>query len=193
MNACIIALYVVVVSVWDSVDIICLILGYPQQSDDNDSTRLALLAAALRRSQSTGDLDLDKSDDEPEFPFIDLDQHNHCSDEAEPLQQNSNTKSLTKSDPWIYSADIEDGQETPSEGVSEGWAKTPMLSTSENSGLLAPKPSSSSGASSINHGPDTFDSKKQDWDFLVEQSLTFLSSSDQGLDSFVNFQLKCSC
>ena len=49
-----------------------LLLGYLQQNELGDKTSLDLLAAALRRSQSTGDLD-DKSDnnDHRDFPFID--------------------------------------------------------------------------------------------------------------------------
>ena len=113
--------------------IIC-VSGYPQQSDDNDNSRLALLAAALRRSQSTGDLD-DKSDEDPDYhPIIDSDHQHHCDDRPEADQNIA----INQTDPWrFYSADVEDGQETPSEAMSRSWNKIPMLSTNENSGLTS--------------------------------------------------------
>lgn len=114
-----------------------------QRQSDGDNCSLDVLAVALRRSQSTGDLGDSLDQGHETFPYIDSDHHSHhCQETPE------------KGGPWRaggqrYSADASetDGQETPVSDSMSGWTKMSGLSTSMNSGLMPSNSNSNSGSS----------------------------------------------
>jgi hypothetical protein len=105
--------------------------GYPEQK-----TGLASQSVALRRSQSTGDID-DKSISSNEIPYIDSDHHNHCDEKPEDSRKCGFMKTISKLD----SQDTEDGQETTSESVSDKKKAPPSHSpkSCDNTKRIRPK------------------------------------------------------
>lgn len=115
-----------------------------QRQSKGDSCSLDVLAVALRRSQSTGDLGDSLDQDHDTFPYIDSDHHSyHCNETPEKGGHYWRTGGQR------YSADAEtDGQETPVSDSVSVWNKG--LSTSMNSGLMPSNSNNNSGGARRN-------------------------------------------